>query len=126
MCYRLVTLFERSQSRSVNGHVSLSNSKAHAPDTQLNTSPLTSVSGGKSAFTLNAATEPPRLIVALTQDKPEGGKPMRYWLYGLALGACMQVGRPAKSTSAPGRLTVSVSQIRDRVELGYADIRCSA
>src|ERR1019366_9508125 len=39
------------------------------------------VNGGKSTFTLNPATEPPRLIVALTKDKPEGDKPLRYWLY---------------------------------------------
>jgi hypothetical protein len=80
------------------------------------------VNGGKSAFTLNPATEPPRLIVALTKDKPEGDKPLRYWLYGLTRGACTRAGRPAKSTSAPGRLTVSVGQIQDRIELGYADI----
>ena len=79
------------------------------------------VNGGKSAFTLNPATEPPRLIVALTKDKPEGDKPLRYWLYGLTLAACTQAGRPAKSKSAPGRLTVSVGQIPDRIELGYAD-----
>jgi hypothetical protein len=81
-----------------------------------------SVSGGKSTFTLNPATEPPRLIVALTQDKPDGDKPLRYWLYGLRLEACSEAGRTAKSTSAPGRLIVSVGQIRDRVELGYADL----
>jgi hypothetical protein len=80
------------------------------------------VNGGKSAFTLNPETEPPRLIVALTKDKPEGDKPLRYWLYGLTLGACTQAGRPAKSKSAPGRLTISVGQIRDRIELGYADV----
>jgi hypothetical protein len=81
-----------------------------------------SVSGGKSTFTLNPATEPPRLIVALTLDKSEGNKPLRYWLYGLTLAACTQAGRPAKSKSAPGRVTVSVGQIRDRSELGYADL----
>jgi hypothetical protein len=81
-----------------------------------------SVSGGKSTFTLNPATEPPRLIVALTQDKPEGDKPVRYWLYGLTLGACTQAGRPAKGKSAPGRLTVSVGQIQDRIDLGYSDL----
>jgi hypothetical protein len=81
-----------------------------------------SVSGGKSSFTLNPSTEPPRLIVALTQDKPDGDKPLRYWLYGLRLEACSEAGRPAKSTSAPGRLIVLVGQIRDRVELGYADL----
>lgn len=80
-----------------------------------------SVSGGKSTFTLNPATEPPRLIVALTLDKSEGNKPLRYWLYGLTLAACTQAGRPVKSKSAPGRVTVSVGQIRDRIELGYAD-----
>ena len=80
------------------------------------------VNGGKSTFTLNPATEPPRLIVALTKDKPEGDKPLRYWLYGLTLGACTQAGRPAKSKSAPGRLTISVGQIPDRIELGYADV----
>jgi hypothetical protein len=81
-----------------------------------------SVSGGKSTFTLNPATEPPRLIVALTQDKPEGDKPVRYWLYGLTLGACTQAGRPAKGKSAPGRLTVSVGQIQDRIDLGYSEL----
>src|ERR1035441_3769377 len=81
-----------------------------------------SVIGGKSTFTLNPATEPPRLIVALTLDKSEGNKPLRYWLYGLTLAACTQAGRPAKSKSAPGRVTVSVGQIRDRSELGYADL----
>ena len=81
-----------------------------------------SVSGGKSTFTLNPATEPPRLIVALTLDKSQGNKPLRYWLYGLTLAACTQAGRPAKSKSAPGRVTVSVGQIRDRSELGYADL----
>jgi hypothetical protein len=80
------------------------------------------VNGGKSAFTLNPETEPPRLIVALTKDKPDGDKPLRYWLYGLTLAACTQAGRPAQSKSAPGRLTVSVGQIQDRIELGYADI----
>jgi hypothetical protein len=80
-----------------------------------------SVNGGKSTFTLNPATEPPRLIVALTKDKPDGDKPPRYWLYGLTLGACKQEGRPAKSASA-GRLIVSVGQIQDRIELGYADL----
>ena len=80
-----------------------------------------SVSGGKSAFTLNAATEPRRLIVALTLAKSEGNNPLRYWLYGLTLAACTQAGRPAKSKSAPGRLSVSVGQIPDRIELGYAD-----
>ena len=81
-----------------------------------------SVHGGKSSFTLNPTTEPPRLIVALTQDKSETDKPMRYWLYGLTLDACKQAGRPVKSTSAPGRLTVSVGQVQDRIELGYADL----
>jgi hypothetical protein len=81
-----------------------------------------SVSGGKSAFTLNAATEPRRLIVALTLAKSEGNNPLRYWLYGLTLAACTQAGRPAKSKSAPGRLTISVGQIPDRIELGYADL----
>ena len=81
-----------------------------------------SVSGGKSTFTLNPITEPPRLIVALTLDKSEGNNPLRYWLYGLTLAACTQAGRPAKSKSAPGRVTVSVGQIRDRSELGYADL----
>ena len=81
-----------------------------------------SVSGGKSTFTLNPATEPPRLIVALTQDKPDGDKPLRYWLYGLRLEACLEAGRRAKSITAPGRLIVSVSQIPDRVELGYVDL----
>jgi|ERR1035437_1403817 hypothetical protein len=76
-----------------------------------------SVSGGKSAFTLNAATEPRRLIVALTLAKSEGNTPLRYWLYGLTLA-----GRPAKSKSEPGRLTISVGQIPDRIELGYADL----
>ena len=80
-----------------------------------------SVSGGKSTFTLNPITEPPRLIVALTRDKSDGDNPLRYWLYGLTLAACTQAGRPAKSKSAPGRLTVSVGQIPDRIELGYAD-----
>ena len=81
-----------------------------------------SVSGGKSAFTLNAATEPRRLIVALTLAKSEGNNPLRYWLYGLTLAACTQAGRPAKSKSVPGRLTISVGQIPDRIELGYADL----
>lgn len=81
-----------------------------------------SLSGGKSAFTLNAATEPRRLIVALTLAKSEGNNPLRYWLYGLTLAACTQAGRPAKSKSAPGRLTVSVGQIPDRIELSYADL----
>lgn len=81
-----------------------------------------SVSGGKSTFTLNPATEPPCLIVALTLDKSEGNKPLRYWLYGLTLAACTQAGRPAKSKSAPGRATVAVGQIPDRSELGYADV----
>ena len=81
-----------------------------------------SVSGGKSTFTLNPITEPPRLIVALTRDKSDGDNPLRYWLYGLTLAACTQAGRPAKSKSAPGRLTVSVGQIPDRIELGYADL----
>src|ERR1022692_270568 len=81
-----------------------------------------SVSGGKSSFTLNPSTEPPRLIVALTQDKPDGDKPLRYWLYGLRLEACSDADRPAKSTSAPGRLIVSVGRVQDRVEIGFADL----
>ena len=81
-----------------------------------------SIGGGKSSFTMNPSTEPPRLIVALTQDKPDGDKPLRYWLYGLRLEACAKAGRPAKSTSAPGRLIVSVGQIEDRVELGFAEL----
>lgn len=81
-----------------------------------------SVNGGKSTFTLNPTTEPPRIIVALTKDKSEGDKPLRYWLYGLTMETCAQAGRPAKSTSAPSRLTVSVGQIQDRIELGYADL----
>lgn len=61
-----------------------------------------SLSGGKSAFTLNAATEPRRLIVALTLAKSEGNNPLRYWLYGLTLAACTQARQASKKQVGAG------------------------
>lgn len=78
-----------------------------------------SIGGGKVNFTLNPETEPDRLIAAFSEGEPKNDKPLRSLLYGLKLEDCLRSGRLTKSKTAPGRLSVSLSQVR-RVRLGDA------
>ncbi len=78
-----------------------------------------SIGGGKMNFTLNPETEPDRLIAAFSEGEPMKDKQLRSLLYGLKLEDCLRSGRVTKSKTAPGRLSVSLSQVR-RVRLGDA------
>jgi hypothetical protein len=74
---------------------------------------------GKKSFSLNPKSEGARLIVAFSSGKADADTPLEIVLYGLTLSECIAAGRPAKSPNAPGRLAVSLTNVR-RVPLGDA------
>src|ERR1039457_4876336 len=73
------------------------------------------VGAGKTNFTLNPETETARLIGAFSEGEPQIDKPLRNRLYGLKLAACLRAGRQTKSKNAPGRVSVSLDQVRRRL-----------
>ena len=79
---------------------------------------FTSIGGGKTTFTTNPVRRA-CIVAAFSEGEPAGDQPVRSLLYGIRLEDCLRVGRSAKSKNAPGRLSVSLSQVR-RLRLGDA------
>jgi hypothetical protein len=80
------------------------------------------VNNGKTNFSINPATEPPAVIVAVAEKKSGDGV-LRYTLRGVARKDCLGKGRTLSGGKTRSRLVLSLSMVeRDTVRLGQAHL----